>query len=380
MNSQDEQDLARLATMVERGVTPEPGDTSLYRSIGFPPNSILYRGDALELHRVLSLRLSQSALGDSGHGPRSVEYLLDGFIQESDSTDLTSAITWLDAQLSAELETWTFVQELEFRSPCARFEVGSCIVVQNLDDIQPSLSSLYAPLGLDWRPPFISTSVAARDEFSARILASEAFAEAETVIALLAGWTEVPDVRHLTVNSPVAHYSTGSRAIPQIQAIDSAGNFWPGYHELSEALARHSGQRTDWERRALAASRWFRVASTTNWPSQSISASMSALECLLVAPTDDRRNKRGPIARRTSDIGILKGRTKAEQVSWLNDLYHRRNDAVHAGVFHQDEIDAQALLVLVRSVVHWSTRHLDPSHGRPGGGSCTAIAEALAAH
>lgn len=379
MNPQDEQDLADLVAKVEWGVHSDPADT-LYRMIGFPPNSILYRGDALELHRTLSLRLSQSALGDSGHVPRSVEQLLDGFIQKNHATDLATAIAWLDTELSAPLEDWTYLQELGFRSPCARFDVGPSAVVKKLDDVQPGLASLYAPMASDMRPPFIFTTVAARDEFSARILAREAFAEAEAVIALLAGCTEVPDVRHMTVKSPVDRYSTGSgAAVPLIQAIDASGSLWPGYRELSEALARPPDQRTDWEQRALAASRWFRVASTSNWPSQSISASMSTLECLLVSPTDSQ-NKRIPISRRTTDIGILRGKTRAQQVAWLQDLYGRRNDAVHAGVFYRDEIDAAALLILVKSVVHWSTQHLDPMHGRPGGGACTSIAEVLAAH
>jgi hypothetical protein len=106
---------------------------------------------------------------------------------------------------------------------------------------------------------------------------------------------------------------------------------------------------------------------------------MSTLECLLVLPTE-RGNKRVPISERTSDVGILKGKTRTEQVAWLQDLYGRRNDAVHGGVFHRDEIDAGALLVLTKSVVHWAVQHLDPMHGRTGGGACTTIAEVLAAH
>jgi hypothetical protein len=379
MNSQDEDDLAELVATVERGIHPDPEDASMFRMIGFPPDSLLYRGDALELHRRLSLRLSQSALAESGHVPRSVAKLLDEFVRNSDTSDLATALAYLGAELSSPLERWTFVQELGFQSPCARFEVGPCVVVQNLDDVEQGLASLYAPMASDMRSPFIYTTVEARDQFSARILAIEAFAEAEAAVALLTGWTGAPDVRHLTVNSPVTHYSSGSAAIRQIQRIDASGNLWPGYHELSEALARLPEQRTDWEQRALAASRWFHVAKNSDWPSQSISALMSTLECLLVK-SDDRGNKREPIAARTSDIGILSGRTRTDQVTWLEGLYQRRNDAVHAGVFHRDEIDAEALLVLVDAVVHWSIRHLDPTHRDSGGLPCTTIVEALAVH
>jgi hypothetical protein len=374
---QDQSDLADLVTKVERGIHPDPSDV-LYRMIGFPPDSILYRGNALELHRTLSLRLSQSALAASGHVFRSVEQLLDGFIQQNDASDLATAIAWLDAELLAPLEDWTFVQELGFRTQVARIQVGNCTVVLNLDDVQPGIAATYAPTTRDLRPPFIFTTVAARDRFSARVLSIETFSEAEAVIALLAGVTEIPDVRYLIVNSPEDRYSTGPMAIAQIQAVDSAGNLWPGYHELSEALARPSAVRTDWEQRTLAASRWLRVASTTNWPSQSISASMSTLECLLVLPTE--RNKRVPISERTSDIGILKGKTRTEQVAWLQDLYGRRNDAVHGGVFYRDEIDAAGLLVLTKSVVHWAVQHLDPMHGRPVGGACATITEVLTTH
>jgi hypothetical protein len=97
--------------------------------------------------------------------------LLDEFIQEHDATDLATAIAWLDAELAVPLQDWTFVQELRFRSPCDRFSVGPSTVVQTLDDVHPGLSALYAPMASDMRPPFIFTTVSARDEFSARILA-----------------------------------------------------------------------------------------------------------------------------------------------------------------------------------------------------------------
>jgi hypothetical protein len=376
---EDENDLAQLASMVERGVLPDLSENAPHRLIGFPPNAILYRGAALELHRDLSLRLSKSALQDSGHVPRSVEILLDGFVQEVHTAGLQAALTRLDAELSASLEEWTFLQELRFFAPNVRFQVGPTTVVPDLDDVEPGLSAVYAPMASDMRSPFIFTTVRARDEFSARLLSREAFAEAEAVIALLAGFTEIPDVRHMSVNSPVDHYSTGAHATPQIQGVDAAGNLWPGYRELSDSFSRPSDRRTDWEQRTLAATRWFRVASTSIWPAQSISASMSTLECLLVKSTE-RGNKRVPISNRTSDIGVLRGRTKADQVAWLQDLYGRRNDAVHAGVFYRDEVDASALLVLVEHVVRTSIHHLDPMHGGPNGGACTSIDEVLGSH
>jgi hypothetical protein len=45
----------------------------------------------------------------------------------------------------------------------------------------------------------------------------------------------------------------------------------------------------------------------------------------------------------TSDTAILKGKTHAEQSTWLQDLHQRPNDAVRGGVFHWDEIDTEAL-------------------------------------
>jgi hypothetical protein len=378
MEPADLADLHDLVISAEIGVELEPQANTLYRMVGIGPNSLLVRGPALDLHNALSLRLAQSALGASGHVPQSVANLLDEFIRRANATGEVKAIAWLEAELITPPQNWTFVQGLKFHTPLDCLTVGKCSIVRKLDDIAPGLPGAF-PMISELGNPLILTTVRARDHFSARLLARETFAETEALLTLMAGWNNLPDNPHLEFHGTSQRYSTGASARALIQAVDSIGQLWPGYLEASDALARFPTLRTDWEKRTLAASRWFRVAIGTSWPSQSIAASMSALECLLVKPTE-RNKKRDPIAKRATDVGRLRGKTQAEQVAWLNTMYGYRNDAVHAGEFHQDEIDAQALMALTRSVMHWAIHHLDPLHGKQGGGQCLSLTDVLAAH
>ncbi len=162
--------------------------------------------------------------------------------------------------------------------------------------------------------------------------------------------------------------------------MDSTGKLWPGYHELSDALARPEDKRTDLEQRAAGAARWWRRASMSTWPSEVIVAGMSALECLLMLATDERREKRGLVAARASAIAVLATMQPTAQVGWLHKLYERRNEALHAGRFHQDDLDARNLLELVDLVLHRTVRHLDPWHRGTNACPCTTAEEALADH
>ncbi len=208
-------------------------------------------------------------------------------------------------------------------------------------------------------------------------MAIERIAEGTALLALISGPLKVKDHEHVwRKGDGSGGYSTGQPAGMIVYRVDATSKLWPGYHELSEALVRPEDQRTDLERRVTGAARWWHKASTTSWPSEVLVTGMSALECLLLLP-GERREKADLVADRASDVAVLTMMTRTAQIGWLRDLYDRRNDALHAGRFHQDDLDARHLLALVDQVIHRMIRHLDPWHRGTNTGPCTTAEEAL---
>ena len=383
MDSEEADDLKELVVLVERGVEVLPeGPDLLYRIYGFGPTSILYRSDALDFHVSLVSRLCSSALSEGGQSPEAVADLIDQFVSMAKAGSENEGLAWLKAELLRPLESWTIAQSTPFILTIVnRLTVGDCTVTNSIDDADPRISSQHGDIISRRMPgPFIFTSVEARDAASARVLAIDRFGWAESVLALLTGWTPHLDSPHVIVRGDSVNFTTGRHLPLTIKAITADGTLFPGYRELADALGESDRTRSDWGRRTLAAARWYREAATSDWPSRKISASMSALEAILILPGETGEKKSAVADRLTKKIAKLKEMSERDQIKWLIDLYDRRSEALHAGRFHQDEIDAAGLELLTKSAVRWAVSHLSPDH-RPGvNKGCSTIAEAMEDH
>lgn len=353
-----------------------PAAGTSYRMAGVGPDSILFQGNALRHFQALALALARPALSSGGPLPEVVEDLLVEFIRRADRDGEEPTVGWLEGHLSAPVEEWRFVESLNAYFDQARLHVGACIATKDLAELGVDVPTLtHEP----FRPPYLSTTVQGRGRASARLLAIERIAEAKALVALASSPSEVSDVKHLFASGGTYGYSSGRRATLNVVLVDSTGKLWPGYHELSEALRRAEDERSDWEERVASAARWWHRASSTSWPSEVVVAGISTLECLLIKP-GEVREKAKLVARRMTEVAVLGGMSATRQDQWLFDLYKRRNEALHAGRFYQDDLDANRLLALVDLGIHWAVKHLDPWHKGTKAGPCKDIDEVLGPH
>jgi len=54
--------------------------------------------------------------------------------------------------------------------------------------------------------------------------------------------------------------------------------------------------------------------------------------------------------------------TRDQVHTWIVELYKRRNDALHEGLWMLDDLDAARLVELTLSVLRWASFHLDEDH------------------
>jgi hypothetical protein len=54
--------------------------------------------------------------------------------------------------------------------------------------------------------------------------------------------------------------------------------------------------------------------------------------------------------------------TQDQVDAWILELYKRRNDALHEGLWMLDDLDAARLVELASSVLRWASFHLDEDH------------------
>ena len=103
---------------------------------------------------------------------------------------------------------------------------------------------------------------------------------------------------------------------------------------------------------------------STTWHSEALSASMSALECILIEGMHQHRKGR-EIGGKVTALYVLRGFEPPTQRDWLEDLYKRRNDVIREGASLTEDLDVARVLELTKAVVRWAVHHLNPYHRVP---------------
>jgi len=329
-------------------------------------SGIVIRGEALRTHQQLVYDLTSSAFADGGFQAEEVQRILHRACAVALEAGQEAAVEKVNHQLAARPQTWTIVGELGGNTPERNFKIGMCDVFHDLGDFDES----FGVKGMT--PPFIRTSVAARDLGSARIVATERIEEAEAILALM-DLERRPPVRELwhsregestlgmsggrTKRFHVATRMNGPEH-PDLPALT------PEFQALSDAAANPHERRRDWPRRVLGAARWFRRTLDTTWHAESLVAAMAAMECIFVEGRRIRA-KGKTIAERMTDRWLLRGFNREEQCVWINDMYQHRNDIVHSGASVQEDLDIERFVDLSKIAMRWCIWHLSPFHRIP---------------
>jgi hypothetical protein len=148
---------------------------------------------------------------------------------------------------------------------------------------------------------------------------------------------------------------------------------------LSSVARKSEAERTDWERRTLAAARWLSKGMATDWPSDAVTSMIVCLETLFSAGKKQRR-KAEPVADAVSSLlPTVRPMTKKEQRKWLLTIFQRRTDAAHEGRDMPTDVDLARLAFLGWLAVTWAANHL-VAHHSPRGRPCETFEQALADH
>src|SRR5262249_20009453 len=125
--------------------------------------------------------------------------------------------------------------------------------------------------------------VVTRGWSSARVLAQERFAESAAILDLAVREPQIGDeVTLLRIDDRrggMRYVRNGWVLSSELQA---RGELVPPYLQLSRAAGLEEVRRTDWQRRVLAATRWYSRSRRSAWPADRLASVMVALEAVFV--------------------------------------------------------------------------------------------------
>lgn len=360
-------------------VVIEAGDERLLDVGVGGATTLLFRDRALGLLRELQERLAQSALAAGGPAPGTLEQLLLAACREAQANGAAAGVAFLDAELAKPKRTWRIFDPINVAFPGGSIAIAGCTLHAQLPGDVPR--RVLEPSGLsgEFIGAVLEAEVEAADLGSARLIASDRFAEARAVLTVIDRTACRVRYSPLAVDDDpqgVISVTVGGRGWNLFGVVDGQGRLSPRYAPLSDAAAKPEQGRTDWERRTVAAARWFANGAETTWPGEALTSAMTALETLLLKGREKQKGK--PMAQAVArDYGHI--HPVGESASdWIRRLYRERNQAVHAGRDYLDDLDIDRLLDLVQVVVRRAIWHLHPLHRSSG--ACATWAETRTKH
>jgi hypothetical protein len=336
-------------------------------TVGFGPDAFSLRGRAFELLEELTGALSAPALGGGGLSrDEAREFLLKGCYlakREGGDAALAAVESWLDRPT----RKWVVLRPFRAPLPGEPFEVGSSEIRRGLPD-EWGLGSDW--LGSEDFPALVVlAAVMARDDDSAAVLGEQRIGETFGLLHAFDpdGVPTIGDARGIWDDAGTLRVNPDPRRAFHLNTfIGIDGSLPPRLIPASLAAAKPADERTDWERRVIAASRWFSKGMSSPWPSEKLVSLFVALEALFVLGKAEPHDKKTRIADRLTDRLEVEGRPKDEAREWIKGLYDRRNDAVHEARDYLDDFEVAELGKLVWRSLHWAMDHLVPEHRRDG--------------
>ncbi|HLN16966.1 MAG TPA: hypothetical protein VK277_09470 [Acidimicrobiales bacterium] len=355
---------------VEFGEPHEPGPFVLS---GFADDGVLIRGEAFVLLEGLQRHLASSALASGGPSREFVGDLVVRACRVARTSGLGEGLSWLEEKLTEGDTSWQVIEQVSGYFPMAPRRVGRATLHSALP---PELGDILGDprfLEVQVDRPMLIADVIARDRESAERRARDVFDEARSLLTIACN-PQAPHAPLIAIGG--SSRATSSSGHSEDFHLSGSALDHPMVRGLEDAAAKDPEIRTDWERRCLAACRWFRKAFVTDWPSEALAASMTVFECLFIEGKGVLGKGQAIADRiapkwRLPDLG-----EEAAMHKWLVDMYGRRNAAVHEGAHYLEDFEVQRLVVLVEHSVRWAAWHLDPDHEhhlpeRP----CTSFAE-----
>jgi hypothetical protein len=336
-------------------------------TVGIGPDAFSLQGRGFALLEELADGLSVAALKEGGlsHDEAREILLRSCYVAKKEGPD--KALASLEASLARPPRKWQVIRPLRAGLPGEPVEIGGCQI----------RSGLFEELGYgkdwfgadDFPALTVATYVMARDDDSAAILAEQRIAESLGLLHTFDpdGSPTLGEARGMVDDQGTLLTNPDPRrAFHLSMFIGKDGSLPRRLVPASEAAAKTADARTDWERRVIAAARWFSKGMSSAWPSEKLVSLFVALEALFVAGKEEPRDKKTLIANRLTERLAVKGRSQDEAREWIKSLYDRRNDAVHEARDYLDDFEVAELGKVVWRSLHWAMDHLIPEHRRDG--------------
>lgn len=333
---------------------------------------VLIEGEGVPLLRSCQRQLAGRSRATSGFSPDEAQALLLEACQKAVEGTIKGAVADLRITLAQPLADVEVVEHADLILPTPRLIVGQTTYTRrDRTQFGPSTGPRR-----DFAPPLASTVVRTRGYATAKVLARRRFDDSLAIIELIAPPQNTgPEATGLRVTTE----SGGSLSFQWRGSIISARavSGWQlitPYKQLAKAAAKDATKQTDWERRLLAATRWFMKGCRSDVAADRLAGAMVALECMFVAGKKEKGFKGDLIAERLTARFKLNEKTADEQIAWLKELYSARNDAIHEGRDFDYDLDVDRLLDLTRYALRGLVWHLNPKHNAKGKACRTYVA------
>lgn len=340
-----------------------------------PRAFVVVKDEDMPLLRSLQHRLAGPSRKLSGFSHSEAEAVLLRACEEAIAGRVKDAVAAVLDELAEQPQEWVVTEAADILLPA---EVPRLVVGRTTYSTRSPRLVVGAEFAekQGFVPPFATARVFCRGGTTARVLARQAFAESAAVLDL------VNPPGNTGSEATVARPASSRGGAPSfhrrgwlVTALISGTRLAPPYQYLSRAAGRDEAQRSDWQRRVLAATRWFSRAYRSEWAADRLVSAMVALETLFIEGRHEP-TKGALIAERVTARYQAREITPAEQHDWLARLYQARNDAAHEGREVIEDLEVDRLLDLTRFIVRFSAFHLDPEHRRSRR-ACRTYADAM---
>ena len=339
----------------------------------------LIEGTGLPLLRSLQRRIVGSSRVAFGMSLDEARALLIATCEEAVARTIKGAVSSLIDTLESEPEEMTIAEAVRAVFPPGKFTVGRTdywshaprwIGDKAVREGFAAQQGFVAPIAV--------TRLLSRGFTTGLVLARQRFTESAAVLDLASPPQHLGSEAYWISAGPGQGGLTFRRAgwILNAGLLDEHRHLRSPYGQLALVANKDEDDRSDWQQRVLAATRWYSQAYRSEWSAARLSGVMSALECLFV-PAGQTKNLGGTIAARfTERFRMHEFSTGNQQRRWLSQLYEGRKRAVHEGREYRQDIDLDRLLDVTRLALRSMAVHLIPGH-RPIGRSCRSFAEAI---
>lgn len=264
-------------------------------------NEITLRGADIDILNQLGESLAGSTQLGGLSEAAADELVTAGCSRLVDGLDRAGVLEWVEEQLNATPTTRTLFSAIEARLADAILELGCATLHRNVDSaFEPhELIEFNGRLRSVFPDQLLSTTVTAADKSAAALIADSRFELARAILIFADSSAPLRGVSAFRSPEGALGYGLAATDFQTARMFDDSGAMQSFYETVIGVAAKEESTLNDWEKRCIAALRWFATGASTSWPAKRLVGFVTALEELLVA--NKFGNKKQPLSERATE-------------------------------------------------------------------------------